>query len=85
MLEHVIDHKIIYRCFPTKECLIKLKNEENLGHVFENFFCTLRVIKNYIPIKKLSIVKFWSDFISLAAQMNSEYKTFMWDIASKVK
>jgi hypothetical protein len=59
-----------------------LKNEENLGHVFENFFCTLRGIINYIPIKKLSIVKFWSDFVSLAAQMEGEYKHFMWKIAT---
>jgi hypothetical protein len=45
----------------------------------------LRGIINYIPIKKLSIVKFWSDFVSLAAQMDGEYKHFMWKIATKVK
>jgi len=27
-------------------------------------------------------VKFWSDFVSLAAQMDGEYKHFMWKIAT---
>jgi hypothetical protein len=85
MLEYVIDNEIINGSYPQIESLHKLKNEENLGHVFENFFCTLRGIINYIPIKKLSIVKFWSDFVSLAAQMDGEYKHFMWKIATKVK
>jgi hypothetical protein len=30
-------------------------------------------------------VKFWSDLVSLAAQMDGEYKHFMWRIATKVK
>lgn len=33
----------------------------------------------------MSIVKFWSDLVSLAAQMDGEYKHFMWKIANKVK
>jgi hypothetical protein len=30
-------------------------------------------------------VKFWSDFVCLAAKMGGEYKQFMWEIATKVK
>ena len=30
-------------------------------------------------------MKIWSDFVSLAAQMDGEYKHFMWKIATKVK
>ena len=57
-----------------------------MGHVYERFFCTLRGIINYnIPIQKLSIVKFWSDFVSFAAQMDDEYKQFFWKIANMVK
>ena len=30
-------------------------------------------------------MKFWSDFVTLAALMQGEYKHFMWKIARKVK
>jgi hypothetical protein len=49
--------------------------------VFEQFYCILRRIINYIPIKKLSTVKFWSDFVSLAAKMGGECLHYMWKIA----
>jgi len=85
MLEFLIENEIISECYPEKECLVKGLKIENLGHVFEKLFCTLHGIKNYIPSIKLSIVKFWSDFVSLVGQMNEDCKEFMWDFAALVK
>jgi hypothetical protein len=62
---------MIKRCYPKIESTGMLPNEEDLPQVFEKFYSTMREINNnYVPIKKLRIVKFWSDLFSLVSKMD---------------
>jgi hypothetical protein len=67
MLKFVIDNYIINGSYPEKESLEELKTEQNLAHLYENFYYTLLRISKYINLEKLYILKFWSCFVSLAA------------------
>jgi hypothetical protein len=72
MIKHIIDNEIISGCYPEKESLEnqEIKNEETLAHLYENFYCTLRGISNYIKLDQLKVVKFWSGFVSLIPSNN---------------
>jgi len=68
MIRYIIDVILISNAYPDAQVLKKLGSIDNLAIILEKIFSSLVSFEQSVKLKRLPIIRFWSDFTNVIAE-----------------